>query len=63
MEKSSRFGPELYILVDDPTETSARAVRLGAKKLREPTKMDWGAVVAYVMDMDGYVLAFAKPAK
>ncbi len=52
---------ELYLLVDDPSEAHARALREGAQELSPLTDRDWGHRAAYSLDLDGYVLAFAAP--
>lgn len=53
---------EIYLLVEDPQEFHIRSLRAGAKEL-SPLKMrDWGDYVAYSMDLDGHVIAFAKNA-
>ena len=50
---------ELYLLVDDPAAYHARALRHGAIELSPLAPRDWGHDVAYSLDADGHVLAFA----
>lgn len=53
---------ELYLLVADPAAAHARALALGARELAPPAPRDWGHVVGYALDLDGYVVAFAREA-
>ncbi|MDP2313785.1 MAG: VOC family protein [Pseudomonadota bacterium] len=53
------FRAELYLVVSDPAAFHARALATGARELSALAPRDWGADVAYVLDPDGYVLAFA----
>jgi catechol 2,3-dioxygenase-like lactoylglutathione lyase family enzyme len=52
---------ELYLVVDHAEIYHQRAVRAGARELSPLSLRDWGHYVAYSMDLDGYVLAFASP--
>ncbi|MFZ5547327.1 MAG: VOC family protein [Pseudomonadota bacterium] len=52
---------ELYLLVDDPSTAHARALAAGALELRPLQPRDWGHAVAYALDPDHHVLAFAAP--
>lgn len=51
---------ELYLVVDDPGSYHRRAVAAGARELSALAPRDWGHDVAYCMDPDGHVLAFAR---
>ncbi len=51
---------ELYLVVDDPLVYFDRAVAAGAKSLSELCERDWGHQVAYCLDPDSHVLAFAR---
>ena len=51
---------EVYLLTDDPETLHARALAAGARKLSPLQARDWGHAVAYSLDPDGHVLAFAK---
>ena len=50
---------ELYLIVDNPEEYHARALKNGASELSGMKSHDWGHKVAYSLDLDGHVLAFA----
>ncbi len=52
---------ELYLRVPNPGEWHARALAAGAVELSSIAARDWGDQVAYSMDPDGHVLAFAIP--
>jgi len=51
---------ELYLVVDDPAAFHERALRCGATELSALAARDWGHEVAYSLDPDGHVLAFAR---
>lgn len=51
---------ELYLHVEDPALYHRRATEAGAKELSPLQSRDWGDLVAYSLDPDGHVLAFAK---
>lgn len=51
---------ELYLAVDDPGAYHARAIAAGARELSPLEPRGWGDDVAYALDPDGHVLAFAR---
>lgn len=51
---------ELYLRVDDPARCHARALANGAAELSPLEPRSWGDEVAYSLDRDGHVLAFAR---
>ena len=51
---------ELYLVVGDPADCLARALRHGATPLSDLELRSWGHAVAYVLDPDGHVVAFAN---
>jgi uncharacterized protein len=51
---------EIYLMVDDPETYHQRALRFGAKEIQPLRPMGWGQEVAYSLDLDGQLLAFAK---
>lgn len=51
---------ELYLVVEDPAASHLRALAAGARELSPPLPRDWGHEVAYCLDPDGHVLAFAR---
>jgi uncharacterized protein len=52
---------ELYLEVNDPATYHGRAVASGARELSPLAPRSWGHEVAYSIDADGHVLAFARP--
>ncbi len=50
---------EIYLVVDDPQTYFDRALEAGAKSLSQLSDRDWGHQVAYCLDPDSHVLAFA----
>ncbi len=51
---------ELYLHVNDPSSYHDRALSAGAQELAPLEMRNWGDKVAYSMDHDGHVLAFAE---
>lgn len=51
---------EIYLKVENPALRLKKAIYMGGKKISEPLKREWGDEVAYVSDLDGNVIAFAK---
>jgi catechol 2,3-dioxygenase-like lactoylglutathione lyase family enzyme len=55
-------GPaELYLHSDDPLDTIERLKRAGARELSALARRDWGDEAAYLADLDGHVIAVARP--
>lgn len=50
---------ELYLVLDEPSAFHLRALAAGATELSPMLVRDWGDSVAYSLDSDGHVLAFA----
>ena len=51
---------ELYLVVEGAQAHHARALAEGARELSPLGPRSWGHEVAYSLDPDGYVLAFAE---
>ena len=51
---------EVYLYVEDPLPFYNRALDAGGVSISEYSLRAWGHWVAYVIDMDGHVLAFTK---
>jgi uncharacterized protein len=51
---------EIYLLVDDPLTFHKRSIAAGAHELSAFAVRDWGHKVAYSVDFDGNVIAFAQ---
>jgi hypothetical protein len=50
---------ELYLVVADPAGYHSRALAAGARELAPLAQRGWGDTVAYCLDLDGHVVAFA----
>ncbi len=50
---------EIYLIVASPEVYHQRARAAGARELSALALRDWGDRVAYSLDSDGYILAFA----
>lgn len=51
---------EVYLVVQGAAEHHQRALAAGARELSPLLPRDWGQQVAYSIDLDGHVLAFAE---
>lgn len=51
---------EIYLLVENASFYHRRAIEAGAAELSPLADRDWGDCVAYSLDPDGHVLAFAE---
>jgi catechol 2,3-dioxygenase-like lactoylglutathione lyase family enzyme len=51
---------EVYLVVDDAAACHARCLAAGAYELSPLQHRDWGAHVAYALDPDGHVIAWAE---
>jgi len=51
----------LYLVVEDAATFHERAIAAGACNPSPLAPRDWGDAVAYSLDPDGHVLAFASP--
>jgi predicted enzyme related to lactoylglutathione lyase len=52
---------ELYLLVSDPEMYYPRLLEAGGKLISPLQPRPWGDLAAYGADLDGHVVAFAKP--
>jgi uncharacterized protein len=51
---------ELYLIVDDADAYHRRCVAVGGREVSPILPRDWGHDVAYALDPDGHVVAFAS---
>jgi uncharacterized protein len=51
---------EIYLHVTNPLDYHRRAIEAGATELSPLADRDWGDRVAYRLDPDGHVMAFAE---
>jgi lactoylglutathione lyase len=50
------FGIEIGFTTDDVAATVNTAVQAGATIVEQPTTKPWGQVVAYIRDLDGFLI-------
>ncbi|RZJ54074.1 MAG: VOC family protein [Flavobacterium sp.] len=50
------FAIEIGFITDDVAEMVQKATSFGAVLVKEPTKKPWGQIVAYVRDLDGFLV-------
>lgn len=55
------FGIELGLVTDDVEGTVKNALQHGATLVEEPMQKPWGQTVAYIRDMDGFLLEICTP--
>lgn len=55
------FGIEIGIATDDVEATVKQAVSAGATLIEEAKTKPWGQVVAYVRDLDGFLIEICTP--
>jgi len=55
------FGIELGFVTDNVEETYAKALEAGAMEAEPPKQKPWGQTVAYVRDLDGFLLEICSP--
>jgi catechol 2,3-dioxygenase-like lactoylglutathione lyase family enzyme len=55
------FGIEIGFTTDNVEETVKTAVNAGGTILEQPKTKPWGQVVAYVRDIDGFLIEICTP--
>ncbi|QOG04000.1 VOC family protein [Flavobacterium sp. MDT1-60] len=50
------FAFEIGFITDDVLELVQKATSFGAVLVKEPTAKPWGQIVAYVRDLDGFLI-------
>jgi uncharacterized glyoxalase superfamily protein PhnB len=55
------FGIEIGFTTEDVEKTIATAVNAGAQLVAEAKTKPWGQVVAYVRDLDGFLIEICTP--
>jgi lactoylglutathione lyase len=59
--KSKPFGIEIGFTTDNVESTMKSAVEAGALIVGNPTTKPWGQIVAYVRDIDGFLIEICTP--
>jgi lactoylglutathione lyase len=55
------FGIEIGFITDDVAVTLEKAVQVGAIIAEEPKQKPWGQTVAYLRDIDGFLIEICTP--
>lgn len=55
------FGIEIGFTADNVEETVSTALNAGATIVEDPTTKPWGQIVAYVRDIDGFLIEICTP--
>ncbi len=55
------FGIEIGFTSDNVAETFSEAINAGATVVENPKTKPWGQVVAYVRDLDGFLIEICTP--
>ena len=61
--KDKPFGIEIGFITDNVEETVSTAVNAGATIFENPKTKPWGQIVAYVRDIDGFLIEICTPIK
>jgi len=59
--KDKPFGIELGFTTEDFAQTLEQAKNAGASILEEPLLKPWGQTVAYLRDLDGFIIEICTP--
>ncbi|HOY13604.1 MAG TPA: VOC family protein [Saprospiraceae bacterium] len=55
------FGIEIGFTTENVAETVSSAVKAGATIAEKPKEKPWGQIVAYVRDLDGFLIEICTP--
>lgn len=55
------FGIEIGFTTDNVAETVSTAIKAGATIVENPKTKPWGQTVAYVRDLDGFLIEICTP--
>lgn len=55
------FGIEIGFTTDNVEETIATAINVGAALVEDPKTKPWGQTVAYIRDLDGFLIELCTP--
>jgi lactoylglutathione lyase len=55
------FGIEIGFVTDDVENTIQKSVKAGATITENPKQKPWGQTVAYVRDIDGFLIEICSP--
>jgi len=55
------FGIEIGFIADNVEESLFTAVNAGATIAEDPVTKPWGQIVAYIRDIDGFLIEICTP--
>lgn len=57
------FAIEIGFITEDVTETVQKVTSFGAVLVKEPTQKPWGQIVAYIRDLNGFLIEICTEMK
>jgi lactoylglutathione lyase len=57
------FGIELALVTDNVQDVIDKSIKLGAVVVEQPLQKPWGQTIAYIRDIDGFLLEICTPIK
>ncbi|WP_407478803.1 VOC family protein [Elizabethkingia anophelis] len=55
------FATEIGLITDKPENTVQQSLQYGATLVQEPLQKPWGQTVAYIRDIDGFLIEICSP--
>ncbi|AJW62361.1 Glyoxalase-like domain protein [Elizabethkingia miricola] len=55
------FATEIGLITDKPENTVQQSLQYGATLVQEPVQKPWGQTVAYIRDIDGFLIEICSP--
>ncbi|CAM3618188.1 VOC family protein [Elizabethkingia occulta] len=55
------FATEIGLITDNPENTVTQSLQYGATLVQEPLQKPWGQTVAYIRDIDGFLIEICSP--
>ncbi|MCT3762569.1 VOC family protein [Elizabethkingia anophelis] len=55
------FATEIGLITDKPENTVQQSLQYGATLVQKPLQKPWGQTVAYIRDIDGFLIEICSP--
>ncbi|WP_288788913.1 VOC family protein [uncultured Elizabethkingia sp.] len=55
------FATEIGLITDNPENTVQQSLQYGATLVQKPLQKPWGQTVAYIRDIDGFLIEICSP--
>ena len=55
------FATEIGLVTDNPENTVQQSLQYGATLVQDPVQKPWGQTVAYIRDIDGFLIEICNP--